>query len=99
MAEKKEKKQVKRPTALKRDLQNAKRQKINQMFKSRMRTSLRRFLESLEGADTSAIQGALNNAYGMLDRAYKRGLMKKNASSRTKSRLASKAKERGVGVA
>lgn len=82
-----EKKKAKRPTALKRDLQNEKRRLQNKSFMSKLRTSIRRFEESLEQEDASLKQERLNNAYSLLDKAAKRGLLKMNAASRKKSRL------------
>lgn len=83
-----EKKRTKRPTALKRDIQNAKKRQINKAFKSKLRTAIRRFQESLSGDDQDVVTEKLNEAYSMLDKAVKRNLMKINAASRKKSRLA-----------
>lgn len=89
--EKKEAKKTRRPTAQKRDIQNEKKRVINKQFKSEMRTSVRHFMESLKDGDKGMIQEKLNGVYGMLDKAVKRGLIKINAASRKKSRLAAKA--------
>ena len=82
-----EKKKVKRPTALKREIQNEKRRLINKSFMSKLRTSLRRFEESLEQDDQDKVKEKLSGAYSMLDKAVKRGVIKLNAASRKKSRL------------
>lgn len=82
-----EKKKVKRPTALKREIQNEKRRLINKSFMSKLRTSLRRFEESLEQDDQDKVKEKLSGAYSMLDKAVKRGAIKLNAASRKKSRL------------
>lgn len=82
-----EKKKAKRPTALKRDLQNEKRRQQNKSFMSKLRTSIRRFEESLVQEDVSVKQERLSNAYSLLDKAVKRGIIKLNAASRKKSRL------------
>lgn len=86
-----EKKKTKRPTALKRDIQNAKKRRTNQAFKSKLRTSIRRFEESLSGDDHDATKDKLNTAYSLLDKAVKRNVIKLNAASRKKSRLAARA--------
>lgn len=85
------KKKTKRPTALKRDVQNAKKREINKAFKSKLRTAIRRFQESLKQEDGEVIKERLNAAYSLLDKAVKRNIMKLNAVSRKKSRLAARA--------
>jgi len=92
MAKEPEKKgKNKRPTALKRDIQNEKKRAINKTFKSAMRTAIRRFNESLAEGDKEKIQANLSEAYSYLDKAVKRGLIKRNNASRHKSRLTAKA--------
>ena len=88
--EKKEKK-VKRPTALKRDLQNSKRRLINKVYKSRVRTLIRAFQETIEKGDQAATTEKLNEVYSILDKCAKKGIFKLNKVSRTKSRLAARA--------
>ena len=70
------KKKVKRPTALKRDIQNEKRREINKQFKSKLRTTIRRFEESLVTNDVADIKEKLDLTYSMLDKAVKRGTLK-----------------------
>lgn len=82
------KKKTKRPTALKRDDQNAKKRLINKAFKSKLKTTIRRFQESLVGDEKESVVEKLNSAYSMLDKAVKRHILKINAASRKKSRLA-----------
>ena len=89
--EKKEGKKTRRPTAQKRDIQNEKKRLTNKKFKSEMRTTIRRFHESLKQSDSDLIKEKLNHVYSALDKAVKRGTMKINAASRTKSRLAARA--------
>ncbi len=86
-----ETKKTKRPTALKRDLQNEKRRLINKSFMSKLRTSIRRFEESLKDNDKTTVKEKLNAAYSMLDKAVKRGTLKLNAAARKKSRLTARA--------
>lgn len=92
MAKQEEKKaKVKRPTALKRDLQNEKRRQSNRIYKSRVRTAIRAFQETLEKGDQSAANEKLNEAYSILDKCAKKGVFKVNKVTRTKSRLAARA--------
>jgi small subunit ribosomal protein S20 len=85
--EEKEVKKVKRPTALKRDIQNEKRRLINRTYKSRVKTAIRNFEETLEGADQAKAQEQLSAVYSLIDKCVKTGVIKRNTASRTKSRL------------
>lgn len=85
--EKEEVKKVKRPTALKRDIQNEKRRLINKAFKSKVRTAVRGFEESLTKGEPEAIKDKLNEVYSLMDKGVKKGIYKINKASRTKSRL------------
>jgi small subunit ribosomal protein S20 len=84
--EKTAEKKVKRPTALKRDLQNEKRRLINKSFKSVVRTTLRDFDETLSTKDKEKIQSSLNEVFSILDKGVKRGVFKVNKAARTKAR-------------
>lgn len=88
--EKKEKKE-KRPTAQKRDIQNKKRRMNNKVYKSRVRTAVRAFQDSIEVGDQTATTEKLNEVYSLLDKCAKKGVFKLNKVSRTKSRLAARA--------
>lgn len=79
---------VKRPTPLKRDMQAAKRNLRNRTMKSRVRTAVRSFQETLQKKDMELSKAKLNDVYSILDKAAQKGAIKKNTSSRTKSRLA-----------
>ena len=89
--DKKEQKKIKRPTALKRDLQNKKRRQNNKIYKSRVRTAIRSFHEIVEKGDGDAAVQKLNEVYSILDKCAKKGVFKLNKVSRTKSRLAARA--------
>jgi small subunit ribosomal protein S20 len=93
MAEKEKEapKKIKRPTAQKRDLQNEKKRLENKNYKSRVRTSVRAFHESIEKGDLAATQAKLDEVYSILDKCVKKGIFKCNKASRTKSRLAARA--------
>jgi small subunit ribosomal protein S20 len=88
---KEEAKKTKRPTALKRNLQNKKRRMNNRVYKSRVRTAIRDFQDSLTKGDASATTMKLNEVYSILDKCAKKGVFKINRVSRTKSRLAARA--------
>ncbi len=89
MAEEKkeEKKAVKVPTPLKRHTQDLKKNLTNRIWKSRISTTRAAFAEAKDEASKKTL---LNTLYGLLDKAAKVGLFKKNKVSRLKSRLASK---------
>ncbi len=84
-------KKVKRPTPLKRDEQNEKRNERNRIMKSRVHTAVRGYEEALEKGDAASAKEKLNTAYSILDKAAQKGVLKTNTSSRTKARLAAKA--------
>ncbi len=62
----------------------------NKMWKSMVRTFIRRFEESLASGDTEKARERYRLAARILDKAASKGIIHKNASSRKKSRLASK---------
>jgi small subunit ribosomal protein S20 len=86
MADDKEKKKTKLPTAQKRDIRNAKHYAINKTFKSRVRSAQRSFDEALKAGEKEAIQETLNGVYSLMDKGVKRGIYKLNKASRTKKR-------------
>ena len=92
MAEKKEEKKAKRPTALKRNLQSIKKQKSNKAFKSKVRTAVRTFKKAVEEKkNADAVQPELNLINKLLDKGVKKKIFKKNKAARIKSKLAMKA--------
>lgn len=82
---------ARRPTPLKRDLQNAKRRLLNKAFKSNVRTTVRRFDEAIAKGDAALIKQELDNVYSAMDKGVKRGVYKLNKASRTKARLTARA--------
>lgn len=83
-----EQKKVKRPTALKRDIQNKKRNLINRMLESKVGTAIRSFKTSIQNKDSKdLIQKKLNLVYQLMDKGCKKNIFKKNKAARTKSRL------------
>jgi small subunit ribosomal protein S20 len=85
--EKKEGK-VKKPSALKRDLQSEKRRLSNRSYRATVLTSIR----ALETAITQkeapeVVKTKLNEIYSLMDKGVKSGVFKPNKAARTKSRL------------
>lgn len=91
MAKEEVKKKEKRPTAIKRDLQSEKARLRNKIYRSRVRTAIRAFQDTVVKGDGTAINGKLNEVYSILDKCVQKGVFKINKASRTKSRLAAKA--------
>lgn len=90
-ADKKKEAKVRRPQAQKRVLQSEKRRMRNREHKSRVRTAIRHFDESVTKGDQEAIQERLNAIYSLMDKGVKQGVFKQNKASRTKARLAARA--------
>ncbi len=84
--EKKQKKKL--PTAQKRILQDQKKQLVNRMFKSRIRTAMRSFEESLKEKNAENLTKDLNSVYSLVDKAVKKNIYKVNKAKRIKSRHA-----------
>jgi small subunit ribosomal protein S20 len=78
---------TKRPSALKRDIQSAKRRVRNRTFKATMRTTIRNFEESVQKGDAAISKKQLNEVYSVVDKGVKYGIIKQNKASRTKARL------------
>ncbi len=83
--EKKEAAKVKRPTALKRDLQNAKKCIHNKAFKSRVRTAVRSLEEAVNKKEDT--KESLSLVYSLMDKGVKTGIYTINKANRVKSRL------------
>lgn len=85
---KEKKKKEKRPSALKRDLQNERRRLRNRSFRSSVSTAIRSLEKTLsekEGAEK--VQAKLQEIYSIVDKGVKRGIFKPQKGARTKSRL------------
>ncbi|MFN0065948.1 MAG: 30S ribosomal protein S20 [Chlamydiales bacterium] len=90
MAEEKKAK-TKRPTALKRDMQNQKKRMRNKSFKSQVRTTMNAYNEALKSQEKLALEKSINTLYSMMDKGVKRGIFSINKASRTKARVTKKA--------
>lgn len=89
--EDKKKQKVKRPSAIKRDIQHEKRRLRNKSFKSSVRTTIRAFEETVAKGDASAIKESLSEVYSAMDKGVKKGVYSVNKASRTKARLTARA--------
>ncbi|WP_348663459.1 30S ribosomal protein S20 [Chlamydia vaughanii] len=76
----------KRPSAEKRILTAQKRCLINQSFKSKVKTLMKKFETALKTGDQASITSGLQLVYSATDRAVKRGIFKHNKAARIKSR-------------
>lgn len=87
---KKETKQ-KRPSALKRDLQNEKRRVSNKSYRAKVLTAIRGFQDAVEKKeDAAALKTKFDSISSLMDKGVKKGVFKVNKASRTKSRLAAR---------
>ncbi len=89
MAEEKTKKEskVRRPTALKRDLQNEKRRLANRAFKAEVHTAVRSVEATLIKGEKNLIKEKLSEVFSLMDKGVKTGVFKMNKAGRDKSRL------------
>lgn len=81
----------KRSSAEKRIITSQKRARINQSFKSKVKTLIKKFELSLKEGDQANISSSLRLVYSMADRAVKRGIFKANKASRIKSHATKRA--------
>lgn len=79
---------VKKPSALKRDLQNEKTRLRNRSYRASVLTSIRTLESSLTQKDApEAVKTKLNAIYSLMDKGVKSGIFKPNKAARTKARL------------
>nr|NGX27612.1 30S ribosomal protein S20 [Chlamydiota bacterium] len=90
MAEEKKDSKTKRPTAKKRDIQNAKRRLQNRTFKSRMKTAVRSFENEVTQKNETEAKARLNTVFSLLDKGVKKGIYKLNKVSRLKNSFSSR---------
>ena len=77
-------------SAIKRNRQNAKRQLINQMRRTRVKSLTKDVLAAVEAGDREAAQDALGKAVPVIQRAASRGTLHRNTAARKISRLSKK---------
>lgn len=82
----------KQPSAEKRVKTAQKRNLINQSFKSRAKTILKKFETTLKTENSNEISRSLCSVYSIVDKAAKRGIFKRNKAARIKSRAMCKIK-------
>ena len=82
-----EKKKTRRPSALKRDVQNLARNLRNRSFKAKLGTAVRSLKESASQKDAEAVKNKLGDVYSLVDKGVKKGIYKLNKANRVKSRL------------
>jgi len=74
-------------SAEKRNRQGEKRRLQNKTVKSAIRSSAKKVLAASESKDKVAAEAALKDMIKRLDTAARKGIVKKNAASRKKSRM------------
>lgn len=74
-------------SAEKRARQNEKRRIANKMEKSSIRTAAKQVTAAAVGKDKAAAQAALLSMISQIDTAARKGVVKKNAAARKKSRM------------
>lgn len=78
---------VKKSSAEKRHRQSEERRLRNKSVKSSVRTSVKKFVASVQKKDQGEAEAALKEMIKKLDTASRKGIVKKNAASRKKSRM------------
>ncbi len=86
---KEEKKAVKqkRPSAQKSLIQSEKKRDQNKMFRSRFKTAIRHFKESISKKDQEKIKTYQALLSSLVDKGVNKGIFKKNKAARTKARM------------
>ncbi len=91
------KKNGRKPSALKRDLQSEKRNLKNRSFKSKVHTTLVSLENSLAKKDSpETIRTSLSNLFSLMDKGVKKGIFKQRKADRAKARFFAKAKSLSV---
>ena len=65
----------------------AKKTLVNKMIKSSTKTSIKKVVMAVEAQDKAAAEVALKAAISSIDKAYAKGIIKKNSCARKKSSL------------
>lgn len=79
-----------KPSAQKRVITSQKRALINQCFKSKAKTMIKKFETALKSGDQENISLCLQAVYSVADKAVKRGIFKENKAARVKARACAK---------
>jgi len=78
---------TKSTSAEKRQRQNERRRVQNKMVKSSIRTAAKKVVVASQGKDKVAAEAALLDMVKKIDTASRKGIVKKNAAARKKSRM------------
>lgn len=78
---------VKRPTAQKREIQDAKKRLLNRSFRSEVRSAIKALRESVQQNNKDAQKAALSTVYSLVDKGVNKSIFKRNKASRIKARL------------
>ena len=81
------KKAVRRPSALKRDLQSIRRNLINRSYKAKVSTAIRSLKEAVSQKETESLKTKLNQVVSLMDKGVKKGVYKANKANRVKSQM------------
>ncbi len=92
MAAEKEKdaKKQKRPTPQKRQLQSERSRVQNKALRSRLRTSVKAFLDSIKSGNKDQQMKCYSEVSSLVDKGVNKGVFKKNKASRVKARLSAR---------
>lgn len=74
-------------TAEKRQRQNERRRIANKMMRSSIRTAAKKVLTAAQGKDKTVAETALLDMVKRIDTAARKGIVKRNAAARKKSRM------------
>jgi len=86
------------PSAKKRIRQNAKSRARNRWRAASYRDAIKDYQETILHGSVEKAEEELTTIYKLLDRSASKGVLKKNAAARHKSRLASKLNHKRAGV-
>ena len=82
-------------SAIKRIRQNETRSEINRSNRSAMRTQVKKLTKSLEAGETDEAKTMLPTTVSMIDKSVRKGVLRKGAADRMKSRLSLRVNKSG----
>ncbi len=74
-------------SVLKRERQSLVRRVRNRVYKSKIHTSFLKLMEAVSAKNKENVDGLLSQYFSNVDKAVKKGLIKKNNGARKKSRI------------
>ena len=81
---------------VKRNRKNEEARQRNKATKSRIKTAIRRYRETVESGDAAAADVRLREASQLLDKAVSKGVIHRNQAANKKSRMAARATRHSV---